>query len=93
MIDHEVTPLLSEVPGVDLTKYKTTLIERFANPAIRDRLQPFQRLERSLQMRSVNVVKFRPAKHVAFWMRLSQAAAAIRSRGSFTRMSRRSQAH
>jgi mannitol 2-dehydrogenase len=31
MIDHEVTPLLSEVPGVDLTKYKTTLIERFAN--------------------------------------------------------------
>jgi len=38
MIDHEVTPLLSEVPGVDLTKYKTNLIERFANPAIRDQL-------------------------------------------------------
>ena len=38
MIDHEVTPLLSEVPGVDLTEYKKTLIERFANPAIRDQL-------------------------------------------------------
>lgn len=30
-------------------------------------------------MRSFNVVKFRPAKHVVFRMRLSQAAAAIRS--------------
>ena len=38
MMDHEVTPLLSEVPGVDLTEYKKTLIERFANPAIRDQL-------------------------------------------------------
>src|SRR5260370_5054958 len=38
MMDHEVTPLLSEVPGVDLTEYKKTLIERFANQAIRDQL-------------------------------------------------------
>jgi mannitol 2-dehydrogenase len=38
MMDHEVTPILSEVPGVDLTDYKKTLIERFANPAIRDQL-------------------------------------------------------
>jgi mannitol 2-dehydrogenase len=38
VMDHEVKPLLSEVPGVDLTEYKTTLIERFANPAIRDQL-------------------------------------------------------
>ena len=38
MMDHEVTPLLSAVPGVDLTEYKKTLIERFANPAIRDQL-------------------------------------------------------
>jgi mannitol 2-dehydrogenase len=38
MMDDEVTPLLSEVPGVDLTDYKKTLIERFANPAIRDQL-------------------------------------------------------
>src|SRR5580704_5689874 len=38
MMDHEVTPLLSPVPGVDLAEYKNTLIERFANPAIRDQL-------------------------------------------------------
>jgi mannitol 2-dehydrogenase len=38
MMDEEVTPILSEVPGVDLTDYKRTLIERFANPAIRDQL-------------------------------------------------------
>jgi mannitol 2-dehydrogenase len=38
MMDEEVTPLLSPVPGVDLTDYKRTLIERFANPAIRDQL-------------------------------------------------------
>jgi mannitol 2-dehydrogenase len=38
MMDEEVTPLLSPVPGVDLTEYKKTLIERFANPAIRDQL-------------------------------------------------------
>jgi mannitol 2-dehydrogenase len=38
MMDDEVTPLLSAVPGVDLTEYKKTLIERFANPAIRDQL-------------------------------------------------------
>jgi mannitol-1-phosphate/altronate dehydrogenase len=38
MMDDEVTPILSEVPGVDLTDYKKTLIERFANPAIRDQL-------------------------------------------------------
>jgi hypothetical protein len=31
-------------------------------------------------MRSFNVLKFRPAKHVVFRIRLSQAAAAIRSR-------------
>jgi mannitol 2-dehydrogenase len=29
---------LSPVPGVDLGEYKKTLIERFANPAIRDQL-------------------------------------------------------
>jgi mannitol 2-dehydrogenase len=38
MMDEEVTPLLSPVPGVDLTDYKKTLIERFRNPAIRDQL-------------------------------------------------------
>jgi mannitol 2-dehydrogenase len=38
MMEIEVTPLLPVVPGVDLTEYKRTLIERFANPAIRDQL-------------------------------------------------------
>ena len=38
MMDDEVTPILSAVPGVDLTEYKKTLIERFGNPAIRDQL-------------------------------------------------------
>ncbi|HEY9665036.1 MAG TPA: mannitol dehydrogenase family protein, partial [Allocoleopsis sp.] len=34
----EVTPTLHPVPGVDLDQYKKTLIERFANPKIRDQL-------------------------------------------------------
>jgi mannitol 2-dehydrogenase len=38
MMDVEVTPLLSPVPGVDLDVYKKTLIERFANPTIKDQL-------------------------------------------------------
>ncbi|HEY5893839.1 MAG TPA: mannitol dehydrogenase family protein [Chthoniobacterales bacterium] len=38
MMDREVTPVLPEVPGVNLVEYKKTLIERFANPAIRDQL-------------------------------------------------------
>jgi mannitol 2-dehydrogenase len=35
-MDHEATPTLPPVPGVDLTGYKHTLLERFANPQIRD---------------------------------------------------------
>jgi mannitol 2-dehydrogenase len=38
MMDEEATPTLSEVPGVNLTEYKRTLIERFANPVINDQL-------------------------------------------------------
>jgi mannitol 2-dehydrogenase len=38
MMDVEVTPHLPAVPGIDLADYKRTLIERFANPAIRDQL-------------------------------------------------------
>lgn len=34
----EATPTLREVPGVDLEDYRRTLIERFANPEIRDTL-------------------------------------------------------
>jgi mannitol 2-dehydrogenase len=35
-MDEEATPTLSPVPGVDLDKYKHTLIERFSNPEVRD---------------------------------------------------------
>jgi mannitol 2-dehydrogenase len=35
-MDDEATPTLAPVPGVDLDAYKRTLIERFANPEIRD---------------------------------------------------------
>jgi mannitol 2-dehydrogenase len=34
----EVTPTLQPVPGIHLNDYKKTLIERFANPKIRDQL-------------------------------------------------------
>ncbi len=37
-MDDEATPTLPPVPGVDLDDYKATLIERFANPEIRDTL-------------------------------------------------------
>jgi mannitol 2-dehydrogenase len=37
-MDHEATPTLAPVPGVDLEDYKHQLIERFANPEIRDTL-------------------------------------------------------
>jgi len=37
-MDREATPTLSPVPGVDLSDYKHTLIERFANPEVRDTL-------------------------------------------------------
>jgi mannitol-1-phosphate/altronate dehydrogenase len=37
-MDDEVTPLLPEPEGIDLTVYKRTLLLRFANPAIADGL-------------------------------------------------------
>jgi mannitol 2-dehydrogenase len=37
-MDHEATPTLAPVPGVDLPRYKREIIERFANPEIRDTL-------------------------------------------------------
>jgi len=37
-MDHEATPTLHPVPGIDLHSYKRQLIERFANPAVRDTL-------------------------------------------------------
>ncbi|BBX67884.1 mannitol dehydrogenase family protein [Mycolicibacterium psychrotolerans] len=35
-MDSEATPTLKPVPGIDLADYKRTLIERFANPGVRD---------------------------------------------------------
>ena len=32
----EVTPLVGNVPGIDLTAYKETLVERFSNTAVKD---------------------------------------------------------
>ena len=37
-MDREATPTLHDVPGVDLGEYKHQLIERFANPEVRDTL-------------------------------------------------------
>jgi mannitol 2-dehydrogenase len=37
-MDNEATPTLPAVPGVDLHQYKRQLIERFANPEVRDTL-------------------------------------------------------
>jgi mannitol 2-dehydrogenase len=35
-MDTEATPTLKPVPGIDLPAYKSTLIERFANPGVMD---------------------------------------------------------
>jgi mannitol 2-dehydrogenase len=35
-MDSEATPTLRPVPGIDLSDYKRTLIERFANPGVKD---------------------------------------------------------
>lgn len=37
-MDQEVTPLLAALPGINLEFYKDTLLERFANPNIKDSL-------------------------------------------------------
>ncbi|MDA7024330.1 mannitol dehydrogenase family protein [Pseudomonas fragi] len=38
-MDQDVTPQLAPVPGIDLTAYKNTLVERFSNQAIADQLE------------------------------------------------------
>ena len=38
-MDEDVTPQLAAVPGIDLARYKQTLIERFSNRAIADQLE------------------------------------------------------
>lgn len=37
IMDKEITPTLPPVPGMELSPYKDKLIQRFANPAIKDR--------------------------------------------------------
>ena len=37
-MEHEGSPTLPEVPGVDLDEYRHQLVERFANPEVRDTL-------------------------------------------------------
>lgn len=39
LMERETGPTLLPVPGIDLPAYKATLIERFANPAIRDSVE------------------------------------------------------
>ncbi len=39
LMDRETGPTLPSVPGIDLPDYKRTLIERFANPAIKDTVE------------------------------------------------------
>jgi mannitol 2-dehydrogenase len=39
LMDRETGPTLPDVPGIDLPRYKATLVERFANPAIRDTVE------------------------------------------------------
>jgi mannitol-1-phosphate/altronate dehydrogenase len=39
LMDRETEPTLAPVPGIDLPAYKATLIERFANPAIKDTVE------------------------------------------------------
>ncbi len=39
LMDRETGPTLPPVPGIDLAHYKQRLIERFANPAIRDTVE------------------------------------------------------
>jgi mannitol 2-dehydrogenase len=37
-LDREAGPVLPAVPGIDVEDYKTTIIERFSNPAIADQI-------------------------------------------------------
>ena len=39
LMDRETGPTLPPVPGIDLEAYKQTLIQRFANPAIKDTVE------------------------------------------------------
>jgi mannitol 2-dehydrogenase len=43
LMDDEITPLLPDVPGIDLDEYKRVLLLRLANPKIKDELQRLAR--------------------------------------------------
>ena len=78
-MDEEVTPTLHLPPGADLAAYKTALIERFRNPALRHRCWQIamdgsqklpQRLLATIRDRLAAGVPFsRLALGVAAWMR------------------------
>jgi mannitol 2-dehydrogenase len=83
-MDEEATPTLSPVPGVDLAAYKRTLIERFANPRVRDTIprlcaESSDRIPKWLlpvvrrQLETGGVV-FRSAAIVASWARYAEGA-------------------
>jgi mannitol 2-dehydrogenase len=81
-MDEEATPTLAPVPGVDLDRYKRTLIERFSNPHIRDTIarlcaQSSDRIPKWLlpvvreQLRAGGEIK-RCAAVVASWARYAE---------------------
>ena len=39
LMNRETAPTLTPLPGLDLARYQATLVERFANPAIRDTVE------------------------------------------------------
>ena len=39
LMDRETGPTLPQIPGIDLTMYKRTLIKRFLNPTVKDTLE------------------------------------------------------
>lgn len=51
-LNKDVTPILDEVPGIDLSEYKKTLLQRFANPYIKDQLT------RIMSQNSAKIPKF-----------------------------------
>jgi fructuronate reductase len=79
LMDEEVTPTLDVPPGADLTRYKSALLERFANPALKHRTWQIamdgsqklpQRLLGTIRDRLVAGQPFgRLALGVAAWMR------------------------
>ncbi|HUX97340.1 MAG TPA: mannitol dehydrogenase family protein [Bacteroidales bacterium] len=81
-MDYEVTPILDEVPGIDLDMYKDKLFERFGNPHIKDTVsricgQSSAKIPKFLlptivdQLRNDGVVKY-SALVVAAWCRYSE---------------------